>query len=137
MTREIKFRIWTIRNKKMIDIIQPSDFEWMAKIALPEPKNYLVMQFTGLKAIDKKEIYEGDIVTFRCSNCLEEHRAEIAWLNKIACWGIKNYEDKTKSSFCQPIDHNDLSKGMGLITIERVIGNIYENPALLSTQLKK
>lgn len=75
-----------------------------------------VMQFTGLRDKNDKEIYEGDIITDGVNN------AVISWASGAGCW---QYElaDKTDNGWLS--DHN--------LTV-RVIGNIYENPSLLEAK---
>lgn len=78
MNREIKFRIWDIENKEMLEV-QELDFEptfYGGRIAI-RPDQYndyfdtedmILMQYTGLDDKNGKEIYEGDIVLLDCYN---------------------------------------------------------------------
>ena len=97
--REIKFRAWI--NEKMwhFDIKESAGYVWH--------KGNL-MQYTGLKDKNGKEIYEGDIV----SNNLKE-QGIVKWKGIGFDWG------------------DDFSKGKGDTDEIEVIGNIYENPELL------
>ena len=78
------------------------------------PKNIILMQFTGLKDKNGKEIYEGDIFTF--TNGPRKTVAKVVF--EEAMFKMK--------------DNN----GWGAMILQRegdmeVIGNIYENPELL------
>lgn len=68
-----------------------------------------VMQFTGLKDKNGKEIYEGDIVSFLGETW------EVIYFETYAGFMLGN--------------GNDL---MNITTQEELIGNIYENPELLT-----
>jgi len=89
--REIKFRAWDKVEKQMLNSSTPYDelpFEIYLNgtfLGLPSDShrdwndNYILMQFTGLKDKNEKEIYEGDIVCgeheleFACVFC---HKAD-------------------------------------------------------------
>lgn len=83
--REIKFRVWDVGNKEMLEV-QELDFEstfYGGRIAI-RPDQYndyfdtedmILMQYTGLKDKNGKEIYEGDII--RIKNSLIEIEGEV------------------------------------------------------------
>jgi len=110
--REIKFRCWHLLGKDfkepaMLYDIKPGDcLVWLSQGQRIES----VMQFTGLKDKNGKEIWEGDILrshglTFPIHvDCFHGYRF---------IWG----QDQICLAFAQTGE---------------VIGNIYENPELLS-----
>ncbi len=111
--REIRFRAWDKIRKKMIDVhgiqfvlekvlwqeYEPEKTNWYSDI-----ENMELMQFTGLKDKNGKEIYEEDIVKW-IGGSIEP----IVWENFCAGFNL------------------DESGARGV----EVIGNIYENPELL------
>lgn len=133
--REIKFRAWDKGNKKMIEYVDRLTFgpnrlspKFSVGNDICEEKNIILMQYTGLKDKNGREIYEGDIlgvpnptmryeVKFGCFNNKED-------FDNIQC-GVGFYlEDSMGSSSIQSLQFNENT------TLE-VIGNIYENPELL------
>lgn len=128
--REIKFRFWDKEIRKMIDCSHPHFVMQSFFDGKFEPFNlqngcgkntYDVMQYTGLKDKNGKEIYEGDIVKVDNLNFGYGKKDEKEWLLcEIA------FED---FCFC-------LKNGLELYNYKsniEVIGNIYENPELLNT----
>ena len=135
MTREIKFRAWDAKENKMSEVMcgfgdmvatEFGSFNGLEDYEVGV--NIFPMQYTGLKDMAGKEIYEGDVITYRCPECIEEHRAEIMWIDEVACWGIADHQQQVRNPLSQPTADKT---GIGLISIERTIGNIYENPELI------
>jgi len=136
--REIKFRAWDKVNCKMYDVLsllrtytdkamQPT---WAGKlhkypasptiqfgISEDEEKNFVLMQYTGLKDKNGKEIYEGDIVEDD-----KGKRYEVRWCNSYA--GFSFEDDEEAIPFLEIPFPSSL----------KVIGNIYENPELLKKE---
>ena len=110
--REIKFRVWAEgRMHEDLDMVRPKD---MNKVG------YALMQYTGLKDKNGKEIYEGDFLKFPNNEFWTG--AKVEWFDVELML--------VKGDGCIELNHND---GM---YIDRdsaeVIGNIYENPELFN-----
>lgn len=122
MSREIKFRAWNKINKELESdpIIDGENGKMMAFSVLDAQfaRHYRddeveIMQYTGLKDKNGKEIYEGDI---------------------IKGWKDSHWHDG-KDRVLKEVEWIDELGGFNIIQIEmrecEVIGNIYENPELL------
>ena len=134
--REIKFRAWDKKNKFMDDgpfwVGEDGCVYDQASITYNTPnqeielnEHLVLMQFTGLKDKNDKEIYEGDIVR---TPDIADNLWEIYWHINGFCLGRKR---KDKSVLDWPTDENGyVCYGRSWVDIE-VLGNIYENPELL------
>ena len=83
--------------------------------------DFILMQSTGLKDKNGKEIYEGDIVRYEC--CFESYVEEVIYDDKHCNFGTIDKDEKI-FSFDALISDFD-------VDCFEVVGNKYENPELL------
>ena len=122
MKREIKFRAWDDLNKVMHYNVSFSNRVWFIGQVFTDTCEILgcepmikPMQFTGLTDKNGKEIYEGDVIQYDFLPEGGDQRDEVI------------YEGR---SFCLKNGGNNY---MPYSECMEVIGNIYENPDLLTT----
>lgn len=129
--REIKFRAWN--GKEMF-----TNWDWLTSeegmgITLVGwlNNNYQVMQYTGLKDKNDKEIFEGDIIKISYGTVNFENKKEIVtdvYFGKAAF----RYRHKDESGSVLDFNSVKIVRGYERITQDvEIIGNIYENPELL------
>jgi len=115
--REIKFRAWHRDNKCWLDsICVYSDGSWSGslvgergEVSGYDERECELMQYTGLKDKNGKEIYEGDILKTSTSN------EQVMWDSKDGLWCFNER--------C-PVYFADINQ-------REVIGNIWENRDML------
>jgi uncharacterized phage protein (TIGR01671 family) len=126
MTREIKFRAWDKDKKCMIY----GSFLWyltfdgrVLRTDLSEAKNIELMQFTGLKDKNGAEIYEGDLLKKKDA----EKPRVVKWTDQNGAYFVLS------NSIDKKVDWDDcLTDEQIKIYGYEIIGNIYENPELLT-----
>lgn len=142
--REIKFRAWDKHQKKMIPVPRllfgddGSSLTLMVWTKVTKHDYMLtvgesceLMQYTGLKDKNGKEIYEGDIVR------LEKNNYQIIW-NEYECKFCLlscKYNDLENLADSDDENKKDMYFNESLGNFEgnycKIVGNIYENPELL------
>ena len=122
--REIKFRAWNEVEEKMYSWYDFLNTNMKNTFIAPESTAMILMQYTGLKDKNGKEIYEGDIVKYNEfweGDChYNSGVGQILWDDEETGF----YLTAKDTSF---INLFNLTK---LLDAE-VIGNIYENSELL------
>lgn len=116
--REIKFRAWDKEDENMTSWESINlDFEYSLEQFL-EMDRFVMMQFTGLRDKNGKEIYEGDILgkTSETSGLSYRYTVE---------WDSENARFMARGKHFQELVSDSLERGC------KVIGNIYESPELL------
>jgi phage uncharacterized protein TIGR01671 len=133
MNRQIKFRVWHKKQKRMLIV---SNIECNIKGIIFGIDTYInlvenydrqysdieeinLMQFTGLLDKNGKDIFEGDIIKAEVINSFSGDKN----LNKVIIRIVSYYETQCSFAFGA---YNPLN----LFNIE-VIGNIHDNPELL------
>ena len=126
--REIKFRCWDRFKQRWSNYkINDSTVYFMDKNTgvwygsyNKRYKDFNLMQYTGLKDKNNKEIYEGDIVKLRNNHGI----------------GVVKYYDEWGAFVVEYIKPRPLAVlGMNYYKEDiEIIGNIYENPELLGEQ---
>jgi len=121
--REIKFRAWN-KKEKFLDTAWSIDFEHGEVCHrahnMSDLDDCILMQYTGLKDKNGREIYEGDIVRL----CYNGFYNNVEIFKGEVIFEEGSFEVKAKG------EYTCLHDGTGLTTSE-VIGNIYENKELL------
>ena len=139
--REIKFRAWDKKHKQMVNLYTPTafcedgydeidyiafskcDVHYVDSSQVVGVEQYELMQYTGLKDKNGKEIWEGDILKHS-----EYGSCEV--VNKFGGFGI---EAKT-SSWISSGFHSFSTRSADYEHCE-VIGNIYEDGHLLGDRV--
>lgn len=120
MSREIKFRAWDKRISAIVtaplEITQYRDGSvGVSSLTGGDTEDFILMQFTGLYDYDRKEIYEGDIVSHTSfpDSEIVFSRGQFTPIYDRSSWDEWECDFWREAIQCT------------------VIGNVYENPELL------
>ena len=151
--RIIKFRGWNIEEARMIQNIQleydgfiDGEDTFAQYIGQEsgytrsgEKGKYKVMQYTGLKDVDGKEIYEGDIMSGGYEIRFREHKFKNFMNGDLSesrtHLGFYAYQKAYISNIDnQKVNYGNEYKAASDFPKLKVIGNIYQNPELLENK---
>ena len=139
MNREIKFRAWLKEENKMVNVetidFSEKSIQYLEKNEIIDAyllrttflEDIELMQYTGQKDKNGKEIYEGDILKYKFPYDRRlKHVSLVKFIETEASFGIK---DRYKNEIpLYRIAANNYFE---------VIGNIYENEELLKSEERK
>ena len=156
--REIKFRAWDKKYEVMrpvIEYFRPYKYipvttkagyqsirsevgdEVFWGFGTPEAgeEGYIIMQYTGLKDANGKEIYENDVVKYVAGENYQ-NTGVVIWVDEKNSFNLKTYP-----FMCGFVIHNEQENKTDKFEWDEtnymeVIGNIYENPELLERENK-
>lgn len=125
--RETEYRAWDKETKKIYKVrdLTFDSHGKLYKISVfvndyfyqwHDSERYILMQYTGLKDKNGKEIYEGDIVHY-CSEDIDVI-SEIGFDESLLAYAMYSWEGNYIFGYEPP-------------SVFEVIGNIYENPNLV------
>jgi uncharacterized phage protein (TIGR01671 family) len=127
MNRELKFRVW---HKEFNRFLGKEEYclDLDGKLIFVEllttnsvslksvnPDLYVIQQFTGLKDINQKDIYEGDIIKWTDTNFFDGNWGERDTISTVS------YETGSYYPVSEFIEDD----------YREIIGNIFQNPDLL------
>jgi hypothetical protein len=124
--REIKFRAWDKKEQRIVTPILELGMKecvafWHLDGVWFDPENIILMQYTGLKDKNGKEIYEGDIDNNRIVVWVDDED-----LSEFVGW---HWKDIYKNKYGEYEIHSFFA----FTTPIEIIGNIYENPEMSNT----
>lgn len=131
--REIKFRAWD-NVDYMSNPFTLSDLQ-LGKVQFTD--DCIIMQFTGLKDKNGKDVFEGDIISYKEHNnyLLQSLIAEVVNVRQYSCFGYRYFVNElfglNTTYFCE---HDELERDF--LSHCEVIGNIFQSPELLKTGVK-
>lgn len=125
-----RYRAWLKEDKEMVDVEEINFFNgefdfigdaitWMCK-----SDDCVLMQSTGLRDKNGKEIFEGDILNIETDE--ENVRVEVSWDSKHALFVFESKKYNEKEALGELFEDNSYPF--------KIIGNIHTNPELLEVE---
>lgn len=143
MTNRFNFRVYDLKKDRMIypdgngylnydneDCVIDGNGSLFGLTSNETKDGYLMMQRTGLKDKNGKDIYEGDLIK------MGDNPAEIVvWCDKCACYETINKQDWGRFKIGEPLDcYCELGYALlenNILENIEIVGNIYETDYLV------
>lgn len=126
----LRFRAWLKEDKEMVDVDEINfyngefDFIGDAITWMCKADDCILMQSTGLRDKNGKEIFEGDILNIKTDE--ENVRVEVSWDSKHALFVFESKKYNEKEALGELFEDNSYPF--------KIIGNIHTNPELLEVK---
>lgn len=120
----LRFRAWLKEDKEMVDVEEINfyngefDFIGDAITWMCKSNDCILMQSTGLRDKNGKEIFEGDILNIETDE--ENVRVEVSWDSKHALFVFESKKYNEKEALGELFEDNSYPF--------KIIGNIHTNP---------
>ena len=113
-----KYRAWDKETKSMNGMAEIYRNRNQEIELHPRDKNIILMQSTGLKDKNGKEIFEGDIIVSR----------------DVLLTGVIEFRADLGMFVSELVEYNNFERLCNVANSSEIIGNIYENPELLEVK---
>lgn len=126
----LRFRAWLKEDKEMVDVEEINfyngefDFIGDAITWMCKSNDCVLMQSTGLRDKNGKEIFEGDILSIETDE--ENVRVEVSWDSKHALFVFESKKYNEKEALGELFEDSSYPF--------KIIGNIHTNPELLEVE---
>lgn len=121
-----KFRAWDKETKTMNGMAEIYRNRNQEIELRPRDGNIILMQSTGLRDKNGKEIFEGDIIAIEVDDTETPINARVFQNSKIGVLMFHVFEDNEDVPMVELLEDNSVAF--------EIIGNIYENPELLEVE---
>lgn len=116
-----KYRAWDRETKSMNGMAEIYRNRKQEIELHPRDENIILMQSTGLRDKNGKEIFEGDILSVETDE--ENVKVEVSWDSKHALFVFESKKYNEKEPLAELFEDNSYPF--------KIVGNIWENPELL------
>ena len=116
-----RFRAWDRETKSMNGMAEIYRNRKQEIELHPRDENIILMQSTGLRDKNGKEIFEGDILSVETDE--ENVKVEVSWDSKHALFVFESKKYNEKEPLAELFEDNSYPF--------KIVGNIWENPELL------
>lgn len=121
-----KFRAWDKETKTMNGMAEIYRNRNQEIELHPRDENIILMQSTGLKDKNGKEIFEGDVIAIEVDDTETPINSRVFQNSKIGVLMFHVFEDNEDVPMVELLEDNSVAF--------EIIGNVYENPELMEVE---
>lgn len=129
--RDLKFRIWNREEKNWDNPSIVEIWDESGKLCSMYDTNYektVIQQFTGLKDINEKDVYEGDVVETIYGDA---GRCVVVFDSEVCQFRLVNDNNKTYPLVTVRMTVSNDTLLESVKVVKKVIGNIFESEHLI------